>query len=450
MNSKMAVPRQQAIRGSILHFLEDPGENGRAGAFEYFVDGLLIVEDGRIARVGSAQELLPGLATTTVPSNCSGKLILPGFIDAHVHFVQTDVIGAYGRRLLEWLEEYTYPAERAFADEAHAREVAEFFVPELLRNGTTTALVIGSVHRSSVDAIFTAGMDRGMRLIAGKAMMDRNCPDYLRDTAASSYADSLALIERWHGRGRMQYAITPRFAPTSTPEQLAGAGRLAREHPDVYVHTHVAENKEEVAWAERLFPERCSYLDIYDHYGLLRKRAVLAHGIWLDDRDLERLAATSAALVHCPTCNLFMGSGLLDLKRATTAGVQVALGTDIGGGTSFGLLRVLHDAYKVAQLRGDSLSPMRAFYLATLGAARALDLADRIGSFITGREADFVVLDMASTPLLARRTSAARNLAEQLFLLMTLGDDRAVFRTYLMGQLRHNRDGPDSGPRNRE
>ena len=450
MNPMAEHSRQQAIRGSILHFLEDPGEHARSGAFEYHEDGLLIVEDGHIASVGRALELLPQLSATATLTDCSGKLILPGFIDAHVHFVQTDIIGSYGRRLLEWLEEYAYPAERAFADEGHAQKVAKFFIAELLRNGTTTAQVIGSVHQSSVDAIFTAGQARGMRLIAGKAMMDRNCPDYLKDTAASAYADSLALIERWHGRERMQYAITPRFAPSSTPEQLTAAGCLAREHPDVYIHTHVAENEEEVRWARQLFPERRSYLDIYDHYGLLRKRAALAHGIWLDDADLARLAATGAALVHCPSCNLFMGSGLMDLKRAIDAGVQVALGTDVGGGTSFSLLRVLHDAYKVAQLRGHSLSPLRAFYLATLGAARALDLDDRIGSFRAGREADFIVLDMAATPLLARRTSTAGSLAERLFLLMTLGDDRAVSRTYVMGRLRHDRDGPDSGPRKRE
>jgi guanine deaminase len=447
MNSKVEHSRQQAIRGSILHFLDDPTEHDRAGAFEYHEDGLLVVEDGHVAKVGSAQELLPKLSATTALTDCSGKLILPGFIDAHVHFVQTDVIGSYGRRLLEWLEEHIYPAERAFADEAHAREVAEFFVAELLRNGTTTALVVGSVHGTSVNAIFAAALAKGMRLIAGKVMMDRNCPDYLKDSAASSYADSLALIERWHGRERLQYAITPRFAPTSTPEQLAAAGRLAREHPDVYVHTHVAENEEEVAWAKQLFPERRSYLDVYDHYGLLRRRTLLAHGIWLDDMDLARLAASGAALVHCPTCNLFMGSGLLDLARATAAGVRVALGTDVGGGTSFSLLCVLHDAYKVAQLRGQNLSPLRAFYLATLGAARALDLDDRIGSFRTGREADLVVLDMAATPLLARRTAAARSLVERLFLLMTLGDDRAVSKTYVMGRLSHDKSGLDSRSR---
>jgi len=439
MSVRTEASRQQAIRGSILHFVEDPAEHDAQGTFEYHEDGVLIVEDGYIAKVGNAQELLPTLAAATALTDCSGQLIMPGFIDAHVHFVQTDIIGSFGWRLLEWLEQYTFPAERAFADEAHAREVAAFFIAELLRNGTTSALVLGSVHANSVDAIFSAGQAKGMRLIAGKVMMDRNCPDYLQDTAVSSYADSLALIERWHGRERMQYAITPRFAPTSTPGQLTNAGRLAREHPDVYVHTHLAENEEEVAWVRQLFPERRSYLDVYDHYGLVRRRTALAHGIWLDDADLARLAATGAALVHCPTCNLVMGSGLFDLKRATAAGVRVAVGTDVGGGTSFGLLRVLDEAYKVAQLRGHSLSPLRAFYLATLGAARALDLDEHIGNFRPGKEADFVVLDPAATPLLARRTAAAHGLAERLFLLMTLGDDRVVSRTYVMGRLMHAR-----------
>jgi len=435
---------KQAFRGSILHFLDDPGASNREGAFEYHEDGLLLVEQGRIAGLGSARELLPALPADASLTDCTGRLILPGFIDAHTHFVQTDVIGSYGERLLDWLEQYTFPAERAFADEAHAREVAGFFIEQLLGNGTTTALVIGSVHAASVDAVLEAALARDMRLIAGKAMMDRNCPEYLRDTAASSYADSAALIKRWHGRGRLQYAITPRFAPSSTPEQLAAAGRLAREHPDAYVHTHVAENEEEVAWASRLFPDRRSYLDVYDHHGLLRRRSALAHGIWLDDADLARLAASGAALVHCPTCNLFLGSGLFDLGRALAAGVRVALGTDVGGGTTFSMLRVMHDAYNVAQLRGASLSPLTAFYLATLGAARALDLDARIGNFVEGREADFVVLDPAATPLLARRTAAARDIAGKLFMLMTLGDQRAVAQTYLMGRRCYDRDAPVS------
>lgn len=434
-----------AFRGSILHFIDDPAPDDRAGAYEYHEDGILLVAEGRVAGLGSARELLPSLPATAPVQDCRGRLIVPGFIDAHTHFVQTDVIASYGRRLLEWLDGYVFPAEQAFAEPVHAAEVAEFFIAELLRNGTTTALVHGSVHPGSVDAVFEAALARNMRLIAGKALMDRNCPAALRDTAASGYAESKALIGRWQGRGRLGYAITPRFAPSSTPAQLAAAGRLAREHPEVHVHTHVAENAEEVAWARELFPERRSYLDIYDHYGLLGPRTVLAHGIWLDDADFARVAATGAALVHCPTCNLFLGSGLFDLERARAAGAQVALGTDVGGGTSFGLLGVLHDAYKVAQLRGASLSPLRAFYLATLGAARALGLDGKIGSFRKGMEADFVVLDPTATPLLARRSAAARNIAERLFLLMTLGDDRAIAATWLMGQRCHDRDRPRSG-----
>jgi guanine deaminase len=437
MNTKAGRTRREAIRGSVLHFLDDPVAGGTS--YEFHADGLLIVEDGHISKIGSAPELLPQLDPQITLTDCTGKLILPGFIDAHVHFVQTDIIGSHGERLLEWLERYTFPAERRFADAAHASEVAEFFVRELLRNGTTTALVMGSVHPASVDAIFTAAQARAMRLIAGKVLMDRNCPEDLRDTASSGYAESKALIERWHGKDRLQYAITPRFAPTSTPEQLAAAGRLAQEHPDVYVHTHIGENEEEVAWVRKLFPERRSYLDVYDHVGLLRRRSVLAHGIWLDAADLARLAQTHSALVHCPTCNLVMGSGLFDLRRTSAAGVSVALGTDVGGGTSFSLLRVLDEAYKVAQLRQHSLSALSAFYLATLGAARALDLDDRIGSFRPGKEADLIVLDLAATPLLARRVALAATLEERLFLLMTLADDRAVFRTYVGGELAHAR-----------
>jgi guanine deaminase len=421
-----------AIRGSIVHFMDDPGA-GRAGACEHYEDGLLIVEGGYISKLGDARQLLRDAPRDLVVHDHSGKLILPGFVDAHVHFVQTDIVAAYGRRLLEWLEQYTFPAERAFADRAHAAEVAEFFLDELLRNGTTTALIMGSVHAQSADALFAAGAARNMRLVAGKVMMDRNCPEDLRDTPASSYADSKALIARWHGRDRLRYAITPRFAPTSSPEQLDLAGTLAREHPDVCVHTHVAENEEEVAWVQRLFPARRSYLDVYDHYGLLRAPAVLAHGIWLDARDRERLAERGAALCHCPTCNLFMGSGLFDLDAADVAGVRVGLGTDIGGGTTFSMLRVMHEAYKVAQLRGHLLSPLRAYYLATLAGARALGLDAHIGNFAAGKEADLVVLDPAATPLLQRRTARAHTLEERLFLLMMLGDDRAVAASYVMG-----------------
>lgn len=427
-----------AIRGSILHYLEDPGERPDESAWEFYEDGLLLAQNGYITKLADAQELMPQLPKQLAVTDYSGKLIVPGFIDTHVHFVQTDIIASYGTRLLEWLDKYTFPAERAFANEAHATEVAEFFLEELLRNGTTTALVLGSVHKVSVEALFIAARARRMRLIAGKVMMDRNCPKDLRDTAAAGYEDSKELILRWHNLGRLHYAISPRFAPTSTAMQLKHAGRLAGEYPDVFVHTHLAENEEEVAWVKELFPARRSYLDVYEHYGLLRERTILAHGIWLNRQDRMRLHTTGAALAHCPTCNLFMGSGLFDLQATMRTGTMVALGSDIGGGTTFNMLQVMHDAYKVAQMLGHSLSPLRAFYLATLAGARALHIDDRLGNFLPGKEADFVVLDPRATPLLARRTSATGDLADKLFLLMMLGDDRAISQTYVMGELAYD------------
>ena len=426
-----------AVRGSILHFLDDPEHSRDEDAFEFYDDGLLVAEDGYITKLGNANELISELPKNLQVTDYTGSLILPGFVDAHTHFVQFDIVGSYGRRLIDWLEEYAFPAERAFADPVHAGEVAELFLRELLSNGTTTALILGSVHAGSVDAIFEAAQSRRMRVIAGKVMMDRNCPEDLRDTAASGYEESQALIERWHNRDRLQYAITPRFAPTSTDEQLAAAGRLADEHADVFVQTHLAENEEEVAWVAELFPDSRSYLDVYDRHGLLRKRSVLAHGIWLGDEDLKRLAQTGAAIANCPSCNLFMGSGLFDLDKTTAAGVRVALGTDIGGGTTFSMLRVMHEAYKVSQLLGKNLSPLRAFYLATLAGARVLDLDDRIGNFLPGKEADFVVLDPQATPLLARRSAQSQTLAERLFVMMMLGDDRAVTGTFVMGERVH-------------
>jgi len=299
--------------------------------------------------------------------------------------------------------------------------------------------VLATVHPQSVDAFFRAAAARRLRMIAGKVLMDRNAPDYLVDTPASGYADSRALIERWHGVGRLDYAITPRFAPTSTEAQLAQAGKLAAEYPGTYVHTHVAENRHEVAWVAELFPWSRSYLDVYDRFGLLRERAVYAHCLHLDADDRRRMADSGAAMAFCPTSNLFLGSGLFDLAAADAAGVRVGLATDIGAGTSFGLPQTLGDAYKVLQLNGQSLSPLRAFYLATLGGARALYLDERIGNFSAGKDADFVVLDPAATPLLARRMHGVQYLAEQLFALMTLGDDRAVAATHVLGEPLHRR-----------
>ena len=425
--------RVAAYRGEILHFVGDPAMLGDA-AHRHHPDGVLVVRDGRIAAAGPAGEVLPTLPHGAPVTDYRGKLIMPGFVDTHVHYAQTDVIASYGAQLLDWLERYTYPAEARFADPAHAAEVAEFFVRELLANGTTTAMVFATSHPASVDAIFAAAGARSMRLGAGKALMDRNVPESVRDTAEGGYDDSRALIEKWHGRGRLSYAVTPRFAPTSTERQLALCGRLLDEHPGVFLQSHVAENRGEVAWVAELFPGSRSYLDVYDHYGLLRERAVYAHCIHLDAQDRRRMAETGAAMAFCPTSNLFLGSGLFDLRAAADSGVRVGLGTDIGGGTSLSMLRTLDEAYKVTHMAGHALSPLSAFHLATLGGAASLRLDDRIGSFETGKEADFIVLDLAATPLLARRMERAETLAEKLFALMFLGDDRAVHATYVLGR----------------
>jgi guanine deaminase len=428
-----------AFRASIVHCLADPGDDLSGAEVEYIEDGLLLVEAGKVARIGPAPDLLPGLGEQCEITDYSGKLIVPGFIDCHVHYPQTDVIAAYGGQLLTWLERYTYPTERRFADAGYARSEAEFFLAELFRNGTTTALVFGTTHAQSVDAFFQASQARNARMLAGKVLMDRNAPDYLRDTPESAYQDSKRLIERWHGQGRHAYAITPRFALTSTEAQLEQAGRLAREHPDVYVHTHVAENRDEVAQVAELYPWSRSYLDVYDRFGLLRDRTVYAHCLHLDEKDRRRMAETGAVAAFCPTSNLFLGSGLFDLRAADDAGVRVGLATDVGGGTSFSMLQTVNEAYKVLQMNRQSLSPYRALYLLTLGGARALDVDDRIGSFQSGREADFVVLDPAATPLMARRLEAVTDPMERLFVLFTLGDDRTVAATYLMGARVHQR-----------
>ncbi len=424
----------RAFRGSVLHFRQDPGEAWEpAGSFDYFDDGLLVVRDGRVSAVGEARGLLDRLEPGTPVVDYSGRLILPGFVDTHIHFAQTEIIGSYGGELLEWLERYAFPCEATFADSGHAREVAGFFVDELLRNGTTTALVFATVHAGSVDAVFEAARTRGMRLVAGKVLMDRNCPDELREPARTGYEASAALIRRWHGQGRLAYAVTPRFAPTSTEEQLRLVARLLDEHPGVRLQTHAAENRAELRWVRELYPGCRSYVDVYDRFALLRPGAVYAHCLHIDEADRCRLAATGAAIAFCPTSNLFLGSGLFDVTSAHRAGVRVGMGTDVGGGTSFSMLRTLGEAYKVARLGGHTLTPWRAFYLATLGGARALGLEASVGSFEPGREADHVVLDPGATPLLARRMARATSLAERLFAWMILGDDRAVLATHLLG-----------------
>ncbi len=438
-----------ALRGDVLYFSGDPFLHGVRSCMHFDRDALVVMNQGRIETVGAASAVLGQLPPGTPVEHYPGALICAGFVDTHVHYPQVSILGARGLPLLQWLEHYTFPAEQAFADAAHARAMASLYLDESLRNGITSAAVFCTVHPASVDALMQAALERGMRLVAGKVLMDRNAPEALLDSAQSGYDESAALIARWHGKGRLGYAITPRFAPSSTSAQLDAAGALWREHPDCFVQTHLAENQAEVAWVRELFPEARDYLDVYEHHGLAGPRAIHAHGIHLDESAFARCHASGTALAHCPTSNLFLGSGLFDLARAkaTERPVRVGLGTDIGAGTSFSMLRTLDEAGKVAQLRDRPLSPAHAFYLATRGGAHALYLDDRIGSIAPGMEADLVVLDLHSTPLMAARMQHVDSLEETLAVLMTLGDDRAVRATWIAGVKRHDRDaGTVDGP----
>ena len=431
-----ASPTMQAYRASLLHFRADPAFDDAAALWHE--DGLLVIEDGRIKAAGDYAALAPTLPDGCDPVDYRGKLIVPGFIDTHLHYPQTDMIASPAPGLLPWLETYTFPTERRYEDPEDGRSTADFFLDELLRCGTTTAMVYCTVHPQSVDAFFQASEARNLRMVAGKVLMDRNCPDFLRDLEGD-LGKSEELIDKWHKRGRALYAITPRFAPTSTEAQLRLTGELAARHPDTFIQTHVAENQDECRWVGELFPQSRSYLDVYDSYGLMRPRAMFGHCIWLDDDDLARMAATGSAAAVCPTSNLFLGSGLFDFERADKAGMLLSLGTDVGAGTSFSLLQTMNEAYKVARMKGSYLPALRMFYLATLGAARAMDLADTIGSFAPSLEADFVVLDPQATPLMARRTRYANSLEELLFALAMLGDDRTVAATYSFGRMVHKR-----------
>lgn len=431
-----ATPDLQAYRASLLHFRADPAFD--EGAALWHEDGLLIVEDGRIKAAGDHAALAATLPPGLEPVDYRGKVIAPGFIDTHLHYPQTDMIASPAPGLLPWLETYTFPSERRFEDPAHARATAEFFLDELLRCGTTTAVVYCTVHPQSVDAFFEASEARNLRMVAGKVLMDRNCPDFLRDLEGD-LGQSEDLINKWHKRGRALYAITPRFAPTSTDIQLRLTGELAARHPDTFIQTHVAENQDECKWVGELFPQARSYLDVYERFGLMRPRTLFGHCIWLDDEDFARMAATGSAAAVCPTSNLFLGSGLFDFERADSARALLSLGTDVGAGTSFSMLQTMNEAYKVARLKGSYLPALRMFYLATLGAARSMRLDDTIGSFQPGLEADFVVLDREATPLLARRTSHCDSLEELLFALALLGDDRTIAATYSGGRKVHQR-----------
>ncbi len=423
------------IRGRFLDIQKTVAQaNQIADQVRYIEDGVLITEQGKIRWFGTWEDAQAHLPINIEIQHYPEQLIIPGMIDTHIHFPQTEMVGAYGEQLLSWLNTYTFPTEIQFKDKAYASEIAKFFVNELLKNGTTTALVFCTVHPESVDALFEAAEQHQMRLIAGKVMMDRHAPEALCDSADSSYDDSKALIEKWHGQGRALYAITPRFAPTSTPEQLERAGQLKAEHPDVYVHTHLSENKDEIAWVKDLFPAQRGYLDVYHHYGLTGQRSVFAHCVHLEDAEWQCMHETDSAIAFCPTSNLFLGSGLFPLKKTWQQQVKVGLGTDIGAGTSFSLLQTVNEAYKVQQLQGDKLSAYESLYHATLGGAKALDLDDKLGNFNVGKEADFVVLNLKPTALQQLRQSRAKSLEDSLFALFTMGDDRNVEATYIYGQ----------------
>ncbi len=423
-----------AYRAELLSVPDDPATGA---APLHHQDGLLVIEDGIVVAFGAHAELAPRFPG--VPVERLNGLVVPGFVDTHIHYPQTDRIAAHGAQLLDWLERHIFAEEARFADRSHADAVAAFFLDELLRNGTTSALVFATVHTASVDALFDAALARDMRIVSGKVLMDQG-PATLRDSVADGRADSEALIARWRGRGRLGYAITPRFALTSSDDQLADAGALLAAHPDALLHTHLAENKSEVAAVAARFPDAADYLDVYDRFGLVGPRSVFAHCIQMSDHALARMGAAGSAIAFCPTSNLFLGSGLFDLAAADRHGVTVGIGSDVGAGTSFSLLATLGEAYKVGQLRGTSLDPFRALHLATAGGARALGLADRIGGLQPGQEADFVVLDDQATPLLARRTAGA-SLFDRLFALQILGDDRAIAATFLAGRRAHVRGG---------
>ena len=422
------------IRGRLLAFLREPQGVDDEACRLYEEDGALLVCDGKVAARGDYASVSKKAGEGATVVDHRPHLLLPGFIDGHMHYPQMQVIASYGAELLQWLNEYTFPEEARFRDAQHGRRISRLFLDELIRHGTTTAAVYCSVHKSSAEAFFAEAHDRDMLMIAGKVMMDRNAPDGVTDTPQSGYDDTKALIGEWHGKGRQNYAITPRFAITSSPEQMEMAEALAREYPELHIQTHVDENLAEIEFARELFPNLPDYLGIYERYHLLGPKTLLGHCIHLTHRECEVLADTQSVAVWCPTSNLFIGSGLFDRDRLAGHGARIAVATDIGGGTSYSMLRTLDEGYKVLQLRGQRLDPLASFYMMTLGNARALGLDDRIGVLAPRREADIVVLNSRATPQMALRMEAVDSLWNELFLLQTCGDDRAVVETYVMGR----------------
>lgn len=438
---------EKVIRGRLLWFVDDPEVSGDK-AMRYIEDGALVVANGHVAHAGDAASLLRDLPAGTPIADCRPHLVLPGFIDPHVHFPQTQVIASHGAQLLDWLTTYAFVEEQKFADPAHVARVASFFFDELLSNGTTTAAAFCSVHPQSAEGFFAESARRNTRMIGGKVMMDRNAPPGLLDTAQTGYDDSRALIGKWHRKGRQIYAISPRFAITSSPAQLEAAGALSRQHPDCLVQTHICENPGEIAMVRNLFPDCADYTAVYEKYGLLGPASLMGHCIHMGEDERQRFSQARAVAVFCPTSNLFLGSGLFDWQamRAAARPVRIAIATDVGGGTSYGLLQTLNEAYKVLQLQGQKLAAPSAFHAITRGNALALGLGGVIGSFATGTECDAVVLDARATPAMRHRMETVTTLAQELFVLMTMGDDRSVVETFVMGRASKPRPSRTGGP----
>ena len=414
-----------ALKGRVLTFNSGPND------YDYWEKGCVVIENGVISAVGE-------VSSVTLPEDIQtidhgDDLIVPGFIDGHVHYPQMGVIASYGAKLIDWLNTYTFPEEAKFDDQEYAAATADFYLQESLKCGFTTAAVFCTSHPQSVDAFFFTAEQYGLRMIAGKVLMDRHAPDNLKDTAQTGYDQSKALIEKWHNKGRSLYAITPRFAPTSTPEQLEAAGALYQESDDVYVQSHVSETVQEIDWVAELFPEARSYLDVYQRFNLLGPRTLYGHGIHFSDEDIRVAAETDTSIVHCPTSNLFLGSGLFEYEKLQKAGAKICLGTDVGGGTSLSPFATVKAAYEIAQFRDFSISPFEAFYLLTLGGAKALHLEDKIGRIAPGHEADLTVIDLSSTNLIRHRMKRAESLADMLFAQIILADDRAIRTVYVNG-----------------
>jgi guanine deaminase len=437
----MVNPALKAIRGSFVDFVDDPFYRPESESVRYLQDGLMVLQDGKILEFDHYAILSDRFSQ--IPNQTYNGLILPGFIDLHVHYPQTEMIGAYGEQLLEWLNKYVFPTEAKFKDIDYARQIAAFFLDELLRNGTTSAVVMTTIFPNSVDILFEEAQRRNMRLIAGQMMMSRNAPEFLVNEPHKSYQENRELIAKWQGQDRLLYAITPRFAITSTPAELEFAAKLKQEFPELYIHTHLSENPKEIEFTAALFPENKDYLNVYEQFDLVGDRSIFAHCVHLNDSAFERLSLSGAAIAYCPTSNLFLGSGLFKLHQAKSQEfpVKVGLGSDVGAGTSFSQLKSMGEAYKISQLQGESLSAFKAFYLATLGGAKALSLDDKVGSFDCGKEADLVVLDPDATPIQSLRNQASKGdfsleaIASQLFGMMILGDDRSIKATFIAGEL---------------